>query len=288
MRRDNEGSTTTVADMGAKTYRPASGLSLRMFALALVVSGVAHAALFIPEWWQQSAPQIARQSFTLAISHSQEAVQNRPANVSAKPSPEPEDFEPRVSASDGTTEEIVPIDSAPSQPRPLLNAKESRKLFSMQLAEVDTPEKTDESENSSYKVAQAKETLADNPLVNTGARDSSEPVQPDPEQSVSEPLVQSTDVALPPAYELGSRNNPDPRYPRLAQRRGWQGEVLLGVEVDIDGRTRDIEILVSSGFKVLDEAALTTVRDEWQFEPARQNQSPVLGYTRVPVRFVIR
>ncbi len=44
-------------------------------------------------------------------------------------------------------------------------------------------------------------------------------------------------------------------YPRLAQRRGWQGVVELGVHVNADGRLDRIWIKRSSGHRILDRAA---------------------------------
>lgn len=46
------------------------------------------------------------------------------------------------------------------------------------------------------------------------------------------------------------------RYPLLARRRGWQGEVLLGVQVAADGSLGAPTVLRSSGHAVLDRAAL--------------------------------
>lgn len=45
-------------------------------------------------------------------------------------------------------------------------------------------------------------------------------------------------------------------YPLLARRRGWQGEVLLAFRLQSDGRIIDARIARSSGYGVLDRAAL--------------------------------
>lgn len=50
------------------------------------------------------------------------------------------------------------------------------------------------------------------------------------------------------------------RYPRLAQQRGWQGEVILHVVVDASGRLLDVSVERSSGFEALDREALEMVR----------------------------
>lgn len=45
-------------------------------------------------------------------------------------------------------------------------------------------------------------------------------------------------------------------YPLRARRRGWEGEVLLGLRLAADGRLHDIQLLRSSGHALLDRSAL--------------------------------
>ena len=49
-------------------------------------------------------------------------------------------------------------------------------------------------------------------------------------------------------------------YPPLARRRGWEGEVRLGLRLEPDGRLTHIHIVKSSGFAILDKSALKTAR----------------------------
>lgn len=48
-------------------------------------------------------------------------------------------------------------------------------------------------------------------------------------------------------------------YPPLARRRGWEGEVVVGLRVDADGRISAIEVVASSGYRVLDSAAVDSL-----------------------------
>jgi protein TonB len=48
-------------------------------------------------------------------------------------------------------------------------------------------------------------------------------------------------------------------YPALARRNGWQGQVEVGLRVEADGRLSHVRITRSSGYRVLDSAALTTL-----------------------------
>lgn len=49
-------------------------------------------------------------------------------------------------------------------------------------------------------------------------------------------------------------------YPFMARRRGWEGEVLLSVHLDPNGSMSNIEVTQSSGYGVLDRAALKSAK----------------------------
>jgi protein TonB len=80
------------------------------------------------------------------------------------------------------------------------------------------------------------------------------------------------------------RMNPAPEYPTASRRRREEGVVLLNVAVDTNGSPSTITINRSSGYPLLDEAALDAVR-RWSFEPARAAGVPVFSTVIVPVRF---
>lgn len=73
-------------------------------------------------------------------------------------------------------------------------------------------------------------------------------------------------------------------YPSLARRRGWEGEVIVGVRVESDGRLSTIDVIASSGYRVLDNAAVESLK-----RMARLSESaglPTAGIeVRLPVRF---
>lgn len=48
-------------------------------------------------------------------------------------------------------------------------------------------------------------------------------------------------------------------YPRFAVRRGWQGTVELGLRIEANGRLSKLRIVKTSGYRILDQAALTTL-----------------------------
>lgn len=49
-------------------------------------------------------------------------------------------------------------------------------------------------------------------------------------------------------------------YPPFAQRQGWEGEVLVALQLSAEGEIRDIRVVRSSGYRVLDEDALLILR----------------------------
>ena len=53
---------------------------------------------------------------------------------------------------------------------------------------------------------------------------------------------------------------PEPAYPLIARRRGWQGTVDVGLVLLTDGRVESARVRQSSGFEVLDREALAVAR----------------------------
>jgi protein TonB len=61
-------------------------------------------------------------------------------------------------------------------------------------------------------------------------------------------------------------NAPEPDYPYSARQRHEVGTVLLRVVVSEEGNPTAVTIERSSGYGILDQSALTTVRDEYRFK----------------------
>lgn len=50
-------------------------------------------------------------------------------------------------------------------------------------------------------------------------------------------------------------------YPRLAIKRGWHGEVQLSIHIEADGRLSRVRLLQSSGYELLDQSAMKSVKN---------------------------
>ncbi len=83
------------------------------------------------------------------------------------------------------------------------------------------------------------------------------------------------------------RKNPAPHYPSASLRRHEEGVVLLRVTVSAEGNSKRVEVKQSSGFPLLDQAAVEAVKD-WEFDPARVGTLPVESEIEIPVRFTFR
>lgn len=134
------------------------------------------------------------------------------------------------------------------------------------------------------------------------------PVESQPEQKVATPDI-PVDTPAPPApaesafaqpenatpslqdrepdYHAAYLNNPLPSYPMVARRMGWQGRVVLNVEVLESGFPGQIKLHQGSGRDVLDNAAIQAVHG-WRFTAARQNGKVVSKWFLVPIPFVLK
>ncbi len=81
--------------------------------------------------------------------------------------------------------------------------------------------------------------------------------------------------------------NPKPTYPQEAREKGYEGEVILRVEVLPNGRVGQIEVKNSSGYELLDRSALTAVK-QWKFIPAKKGETPIPLWVNIPVKFQLQ
>ncbi len=121
----------------------------------------------------------------------------------------------------------------------------------------------------------------DEPVVKEEAPPVMEEASPAPQDaSPPSPVVLDTE----PDYRADYLNNPRPPYPMVARRMGYHGKVVLNVEVLAEGKAGQVKLHTSSGYEILDNAALQTVKT-WRFSPARRFGQPVTQWFLVPIKF---
>jgi len=112
------------------------------------------------------------------------------------------------------------------------------------------------------------------------------PAPPQPAARAAPPAPPTPAPVTPASASAAYLKNPAPEYPQLAQRRGWEGTVLLRVQVLASGKPGEIQIQKTSGRQQLDDAALAAVK-RWSFVPAKQGDVAQVGWVSVPIDFKI-
>ncbi|HHE37051.1 MAG TPA: energy transducer TonB [Candidatus Cloacimonetes bacterium] len=77
-----------------------------------------------------------------------------------------------------------------------------------------------------------------------------------------------------------------PEYPEEAKAKGWEGKVLLNVEILDNGQIGMIEIIESSGYPILDESAVKAAKT-WKLSPAKNGNETVGVWVEFPIEFKI-
>ena len=70
-------------------------------------------------------------------------------------------------------------------------------------------------------------------------------------------------------------------YPPIARRMGWEGRVLVSFVLEPNGDIRDLKVLKSCGYEVLDKEALDAIRRGYRDFP----KPPVSVVVKLPINF---
>jgi protein TonB len=105
----------------------------------------------------------------------------------------------------------------------------------------------------------------------------------------AEPRAGATTALEPVIVEpaIGRAGLSEPLYPSQAIRMGYTGTVLLSVQVLPNGRVGDVRIVQSSGFPLLDEAAMREAR-RWRLTPGTRDGVPTSMWKQIPITFRLR
>ena len=107
---------------------------------------------------------------------------------------------------------------------------------------------------------------------------------PERESLLKDPTGKSISISQARAREGAT---PAPEYPLVAREAGWEGTVVLQVEVLPDGTAGAVTVYRSSGYPVLDQSAVKAVK-AWRFVPAMDGNFPIRSSVRIPVKFDLK
>jgi len=164
----------------------------------------------------------------------------------------------------------------------------------LQFERPKPPEPKIEPPKPQEQKVQPKQAQVLPPIQTAAPQPSDAPAAPSSEPPVAvAPIVTAPPAPEPPVPVTapiggaGYLNNPAPEYPAMAARQGWQGTVTLRVHVQANGKPDIVEVQKSSGRKILDDAAVQTVKSSWSYTPAKRGDTPIDGWTTTPVEFKI-
>ncbi|MCA9399511.1 MAG: energy transducer TonB, partial [Candidatus Omnitrophica bacterium] len=177
-------------------------------------------------------------------------------------------------------EEILP------KPKPLVKPEKIVKEPVIEEKVIKEPQETIQKEEK-VEIVEPEEVIVTEEKVSREVVERVEAAKPKEEiNPVQEEILQqevSLEGVIIEPQELEFINK-DPKYPRLAQKRGWEGNVLLKVLVSEKGFVDDIEMLESSGYDLLDKRALEELR-KWRFVPTKQAGITISRWKEITVEF---
>ena len=161
-----------------------------------------------------------------------------------------------------------PITKSSTKPKPTKLAK---------LAKTETKKQVKQTVEQAIKDAdkEAMPTAPADVLVQSQSQNQAEVTA---KQGVSQEAITLSrpTFSSPPAQ---------PRYPKLARKRGFEGTAMIEVMFNHIGEQLSLTLINSSGFSLLDRAAITAVK-QWQFSPP--SPQTAFAYTvKIPVKFAL-
>lgn len=197
-----------------------------------------------------------------------------PSLETTPPPPPPEYVPPARVEEEVTPRDVLPETSRPSNWEIELDPDTSERVREI-IAGADPRDATGRFRPARHTGGQETPGEPDVPRTQTGPRAGSETgtanrAAPPPSRP-SRPAMIVAHIA--------------PRYPRSARRRGIEGAVELRVVVEADGTIGTIEVAKTSGFAILDRAAIAAVED-WTFRAAEVRGQTVRSTLDLPpIRF---
>ncbi|CAM3190281.1 energy transducer TonB [Moritella viscosa] len=201
-------------------------------------------------------------------------------------------FTPSVAQSKSLPEETVTTEAVIEPPKPVEKTKPkvtppktNKKVVDNAPKKIKKQPKKDTSKMENEKKEKATNELLKDTLV-----------EEKPKKSVAKPAGQEPEIK-PQAPKKGISNKPilinkpsflsrptQPRYPRMASRRGIEGVTIYEVWLDDNGSQIKQILISSSGELSLDKAALRAIK-KWRFSPYIINGRAIAHRIKIPVRF---
>jgi protein TonB len=179
-----------------------------------------------------------------------------------------------------------PAQEKPVRPQPIFDMIYEAPQASEPAPTLETPQRTEKhvktnpaprAPSTQKSVLRAQEAVLAAPVAHHVSTETQTALTSPPASAPAAEAREPDQMATP-------LETPRPAYPRLARQRGWEGLVVVLVEVSETGAPQKISIKDSSGIEMLDKAALDGV-GRWRFKPATKAGRSVQAAIEVPIRF---
>ncbi|ABV88643.1 energy transducer TonB [Shewanella pealeana] len=193
----------------------------------------------------------------------------------------PEQVQAPVETQAKPTTQANPVAQTIAKPQPIAKtnaiAQTQAKPLSPKMAVTDKPKTLKEVAKKLDPIKPIEKTQESAAEVQTEQLSHNQP-KADAKQGVSKQAVALSQptFATPPSQ---------PHYPKKARKKGFQGTATVEVMFNQLGEQLSLTLVDSSGYRLLDKAALNAV-EKWQF--AAPSPQTAYAYTvRVPVKFAL-
>ena len=90
------------------------------------------------------------------------------------------------------------------------------------------------------------------------------------------------------ASSIRDRIGQKKKYPKLAKKKGWQGEALIAFQISKLGEILKVSVESSSGHEILDEAALKAIKKAGPYPPIPNQLNRQAMLLKMPITFILR
>lgn len=133
------------------------------------------------------------------------------------------------------------------------------------------------------KMPPAKEKLPDvvdieHLIKSRPAKVVSNSIKYQPDQQTAQTVSSAMMMPLPGSssakdnFPVSDSHNPSPEYPEMAIFLGYQGTAVIRIKVTAQGESKGVEVLQSSGHKMLDESATKALK-KWRFTSSKTDSN---------------
>jgi periplasmic protein TonB len=176
----------------------------------------------------------------------------------------------------------------PAEPdNPITRPAKAPKLPTIEVVRLSTaaPDPTRRTPATATRAAPSSTPNVEMPVI-AARPENTAPHRLRPETAAASSSQASPSVVIKTPTTSAPRN-PQPRYPLIARKRGFEGRSIIRAHISPSGQVLKVEIAQSSGYPVLDVAARDAVSG-WQFQPAKREGRAITGLIDVPIEFRLR